>query len=124
MNEGLDDVNVSSFAIQDNFIFAGTAGKGIYRRYIPEIVGIQNPAEKLTFSITPNPANQQITLTYTPRSNSAFCEIINAYGQVIQNCNLGKNPSHTITISMLPPGIYFLKITDGLNNSSRKFIKL
>ena len=75
------------------------------------------------FSIYPNPAKQSLVISHL--SLAKTIEICNLLGSVVQSVILSDSKESTITnlnISYLNNGIYFLKISDGINISTQKFI--
>lgn len=69
-------------------------------------------------SIYPNPANTEIHIGLASTANSQT-EISNLIGEVV----IKKQNQHTIDISSLPCGIYFISVKYGLNHYTQKFIR-
>ena len=71
------------------------------------------------FSVSPNPANQQITVTARGKANIRSVVISNALGQVMfsQTCNTA---STKIDVERLPTGVYIIKVND---TNSYKIVK-
>ena len=82
-----------------------------------------------SLSIFPNPAVEILNLTFkTIATGKIYVEVINLYGQVVEERVLANIPSpgaynSEFDISHLTPGIYTLKVTDGQGIKSIKFIK-
>ena len=90
------------------------------------IVGIHDLNVDDTFTIFPNPAKNYFNVSlYNITNANCIVEIINTMGQTIQLINLGNDVdiSKDISISSLPVGIHFVKITLGDKVSVKKLIK-
>ncbi|MFM2305740.1 MAG: Secretion system C-terminal sorting domain [Bacteroidota bacterium] len=84
---------------------------------------INNLDDEKVIGLYPNPAYNSlyIHLLESP-AESVYYDITNPHGQilsqsVITGCNF------TIDVSTLPPGLYFLQLTNGRQRSIRKFVK-
>jgi len=72
--------------------------------------------ESSTFIIYPNPTNSLLNVKSQKELN---IRIYNNLGQfILQNDN-----SNSIDVSSLVKGVYFIKVSDGINSSTKKFIK-
>jgi uncharacterized delta-60 repeat protein len=91
--------------------------------YTNDATGINEDAqlEKIKISVFPNPADDMITIE-TADGNCSV-EIIDLSGKTLINQKLNTAQS-TIDISLLPAGIYFIRLGDHLNHfSTQKLIK-
>jgi len=79
--------------------------------------------QKKHYTIFPNPASDQINLSFPSFLNNVNVKIISVTGQTVyQKANLsGDNLS--LNVSDLANGIYIIQISDGISISSSKFIK-
>ncbi len=80
------------------------------------------------FSISPNPSRDNVQIKLDePIENVLIIEIYNINGErIIHNLKagiIGKNDI-SINLTSLPPGLYFCRISNGNNVSTRKIIKL
>lgn len=66
--------------------------------------------------IYPNPAIEQITIEWQS-NNSAQAHILSQVGQIVSTIAIEANTINAVDIHELPPGCYFLKITDSQNKS-------
>ena len=84
----------------------------------PICVGINQ--NELTFSIAPNPAQNEITISSERNYNTI--EIINFLGQTVisQNATAQKT---TIDVSQLMGGVYFVRIVSDNGTNVQKFVK-
>ena len=78
------------------------------------LLTVKNPTAGDTFSVAPNPVNDELKLEGI--SEGIPYEIVNIYGQVVQH----GNSDEIISVKNLSGGIYFLKC----GGSVKKFIKL
>ena len=92
-----------------------------------EAVSVEESATKNDIIITPNPTNDFIEIISYNSLAAENISVFNALGEPaikntsgIINQNDGANKAYRIDVSMLPAGIYFIRI----NNDIRKFIKL
>ncbi|MCW3075584.1 MAG: hypothetical protein JWO32_193 [Bacteroidetes bacterium] len=77
-------------------------------------------------SVGPNPAKDQLTLSFTSSGNEEIgCEILNNLGQIITRNTFkpGAEKQTKINIQSLPPGIYYLNLKKGEMRAVYKFIK-
>ena len=68
--------------------------------------------------IYPTPSQNQITIAHKKLTRNARMTIISIDGKVLKNITPATGTSHTITnIDGLTPGLYILKLEDGIGNS-------
>ncbi len=82
--------------------------------------GITETEEAPTFNLYPNPATHQLTIK-TTGYNSNY-QLTTTTGQLLLQGSVTQ-PNFTIDVSTLPPGLYFLQLTNGSQRSIRKFVK-
>ncbi|URM35718.1 T9SS type A sorting domain-containing protein [Flavobacterium anhuiense] len=70
----------------------------------------------------PNPANETLNITADTDIRLTSIQIYNALGQLVRVMYNAKNV-HSIDVSALPSGSYFIKIASDKGNSNAKFIK-
>jgi len=90
-------------------------------------MSVTNALNTTKVTCSPNPANDNITLSYTLEQDSDVeINILNVYGKMVKNVNISKQlcGSHSIDldISKLPEGIYYGIIKP--NNNDKKTIKI
>jgi hypothetical protein len=76
--------------------------------------------EKSSFTIFPNPAEHEITLTHVLEGSTL--EIYSTSGQLV-HVEIVKSSNASVQIEKLEPGMYTLKLTSGSHVSCAKFIK-
>ncbi len=126
-NDGLMNLNVESLLLtENNSIFIGTNGSGLWGHIIPVSVA-DFPIANLRFDIYPMPISDEATiLLNSPIDGRIKINIFDASGR-----NLGKLYEGFISagdnfiklnLMNLSNGIYFLDINYGISNLSRKII--
>jgi len=119
LNTGLNTGNIVIHTLElgpDGYLYAGTAGAGIYRsvnkiKNTITTVDISNsPENKTDVILYPNPANTEVSFSKTLND----IEVFNVYGQlVIPKLKTAK----AISVQNLKDGVYFIKT----NNAVLKF---
>jgi hypothetical protein len=75
-------------------------------------------------SCFPNPAEEDLNLSFEPRSKVRVIEIFDIYGQLILKQNISPwSQMCRIDVSKLKSGVYLCKLSEGSNSKSVKFIK-
>ena len=74
-----------------------------------------------TFSLYPNPTNNFITIE-TDFSTEKTIYITDALGQIVKSTTTSEN-NITIDLQGIASGIYFIKMEDGINTVTQKFVK-
>lgn len=117
------------FAVNKNCIYICTNSNGLFRAKLSDfgIVDVKDeiPVADNSFTIQPNPANDQITIALKPsegfeRSEGFEILIYNALGEKVLTLRIDRDLSAQINISKLPKGVYFVRIGDEV----AKFVKL
>ena len=81
----------------------------------------ENNTLENTFSIYPNPANNFITIE-TDFSTKKTIYLTDALGQIVKTITTSEN-NITIDLQGIASGVYFIKMEDGINSVTQKFIK-
>jgi len=109
LNTGLNPGNIVIHTLElgpDGYLYAGTAGAGIYRSVNPikngTAVGINETVFKQNITLYPNPTTEQIYFSQTLND----IEIYNIYGQTVMTKIKAAN---SISVHELPDGIYFIR---------------
>jgi len=86
------------------------------------IVGVKDN-KIVRFNIYPNPANNELRITNYELRDGVI-EIYDVYGRKISSHHLIASSSHhTINISSLSSGIYFIKLINEQGSSIQRFTK-
>lgn len=88
----------------------------------PSSIGVKELAEENEFSISPNPANESVTVSIHTREKNVQVEIYNALGQKVISEKMVTNELK-ISIAELQAGTYFIKLVGTENQSTKKLIK-
>jgi photosystem II stability/assembly factor-like uncharacterized protein len=102
-----------SLTIANNYVFIGTLFNSVWRRSLSEIIGIDKIISKTkSSSVFPNPANEQLTITY-PAHISAPIElnIFNTFGQQVFTRKILNETVTTLDVSKFSEGFYFIHAT-------------
>jgi PIN domain nuclease of toxin-antitoxin system len=75
------------------------------------------------FTVFPNPATDKITLQCSPDKVINKVELMDVQGKLMQVQSSGNSTEKQMDISMLPGGIYFIKITSGKDVVYKKVVK-
>ncbi len=84
-------------------------------------LGIEAEASHVSLGLRPNPATSQVSLNVQGVSGSLNCSIIDMSGRVVYNANINAEEAHTIDLSGVAAGAYFVRVT---NDSFSKVEKL
>jgi len=81
--------------------------------------------QEILFSVYPNPATTSFTLKISGEEiqESILVSLYDVYGKLILGETIHGEVSHVFSVSHLPPGIYGLRISTGVNSESVKVIK-
>ena len=112
VNQGFNVIpTVYSLLINHNFIYAGTAGNGVWKRPLSEMPnGINDIPENSHFSVYPNPASDVITVDIDRNIKADFTlNILNITGSSVKTKHFKQNQQQ-INTGNLPNGIYMVEI--------------
>ena len=87
----------------------------------PYNLGIEGEAINVSLGMRPNPASHNVTLNMTGVTGMVNCSIIDMSGRVVYNRAINAETSHTIDLSNVAAGAYFVRVT---NDSFSKVEKL
>ena len=87
----------------------------------PYNLGIEGEASNVSLGMRPNPASHNVTLNMTGVTGMVNCSIIDMSGRVVYNRAINAETSHTIDLSNVAAGAYFVRVT---NDSFSKVEKL
>jgi hypothetical protein len=128
----LDTTYVVYYGVNNyGVIYGATYGRGLIALdEFQKPVGISDPGKPVhekRFSIYPNPANDQVTVSFEMISESPVeVNIYDLQGKMVKRVNLGVRPEgrHDAVLSCgnLGSGTYILRLTMGNQQSASKFI--
>ncbi|MEI7981648.1 MAG: choice-of-anchor J domain-containing protein, partial [Bacteroidota bacterium] len=89
-------------------------------------LGIHEPAKRDPLNIYPNPARDRITLNLGSNSTGSFSvELLNLYGETTRMWKeMGNQPSVTLNIGGISPGIYIVRLHTTDREINRKIMIL
>jgi len=87
-------------------------------------INTTEPGYLLPVNLSPNPANEQITIDASPFGNQELTiEVFNLSGQQVLQRKAQGGSSISLTINDLANGIYIVKMTDGMRLGIARFVK-
>jgi len=132
-NQGFNlSLTVQTLITANNFIFAGTYGKSVWRRLLSEIIGIQNISTEIPalYSLSqnyPNPFNPVTKITYDiPKNGFVKLIVFDVLGREVQTLvNESLKPGAykaSFNASQYPSGVYFYRLTTDGFSETRKML--
>jgi len=124
INDGLDDSLTYTIETGGSEIFAGNYRSGLWKRPLSQVVGSKEIKKENDFVIYPNPAGNRLTICTPSHNQPALVSVLTMMGQTaLPATSFPAGNNITMDISMLPAGIYFLRIKAGDDRVIKKFIK-
>lgn len=121
VTENLPTTYAMSLTVNNNNLFVGTGGRGLWYRPLSELVGITEN-KHADFHLFPNPSNGVLTLSLLDNAfgKNTQVEILDVTGQSVYTSTMLTTP---IDLSNQAKGIYFVRLisNDG-KSSSQKII--
>ncbi len=125
-NTNLPNVIVNELEINsaDGKIYAGTYGRGVWASpIVPHILNTESFLTAGDVQLYPNPTNDKITLNFNKGTEADF-SVFDLLGKlVIYQSNISIFQSHTIDVSKLNNGVYFVRINSDAGTITKKVIK-
>jgi uncharacterized delta-60 repeat protein len=87
------------------------------------IIKIVNDANQLQFTLSPNPANNFISIIYPGAKEIVNISIYDVQGRLIQQQSKKNELLIKVDVKQLKLGMYFIHVSDGENIQKGKFIK-
>lgn len=85
-------------------------------------VSIDPVAADVVMSLVPNPATNAVKLNLSGVAGMVNCNIIDMSGRVVYNANINAEAEHTLDLSSIPAGAYFVRVTNDLFSKVEKLI--
>jgi hypothetical protein len=114
-NEGMAPgyFNIICLAINNDYVFAGTGGSGVWKRKLSDLTGMAEIGDNSKISIFPNPARDWIILKPLKSfTETAELQLYNILGKKVLSQTL--NPmqgQYNLNVSGLAEGMYIMKVT-------------
>lgn len=89
------------------------------------VVGVDETLPERAVSVYPNPAGEQLTVTWSDGNAPTVISLVSATGATVytSQANSGLSAgSHTIPVSSLAEGLYFLRLDNGESTPTRKVV--
>ncbi len=126
---------ITCMAVYNNELYIGGPFKtidGDTMNYVAKWIGANytdtcgiatglNEIEESTFALYPNPTTHQLTIQASNLTTGSY-QITTTTGQLILQKTITR-PNFTIDVSTLPPGLYFLQLTNGCQRVVKRFVK-
>lgn len=132
VNEGLGVQKVSALGIHNNYIYAGTDGKSVYRRSLSEVIGIQPistevPDKYSLFQNYPNPFNPSTKIKFDIKKSGLVklmvYDILGKEVTTLVNEKLSAGSYETYFDGVnFTSGIYFYRIETGDYSEVKRMI--
>jgi Secretion system C-terminal sorting domain len=124
INSGLTDTLVTALVINNDTIYAGTNGGGVWKQAISDIIvgvkEINNNAGDIV--VYPNPANNIITIENSSFIKGQTISVCDVRGQLLLQQPMQKAKTN-INITTFSKGLYFIKVQNERGIAVRKFVK-
>ena len=125
-NTNLPNVIVNELEINsvDGKIYAGTYGRGVWASpIVPAVLNTESFLTTEDVQLYPNPATDKIKLNFNKGTEADF-SVFDLLGKlVIYQPNVSISHSHTIDVSKLNNGVYFVRINSDAGTTTKKMIK-
>ena len=116
------DNAISETDENNNCLFISTQGNNL--TYNPGTAGMNDVAEDVKLVLYPNPARDQVWITYHPSFENNVLEVMDLTGKMVKTTVLN-NASAQMDLSGLTPGLYIYRVlsTDGKLAATGKLVK-
>ncbi len=133
VNSGLPNTGVLALTISGTNLFAGSAGSGVWRRPLSEMItDVEDHSSEIPYQFIleqnyPNPFNPSTTINFSlPSSEFVTLKVYDVLGNEVATLVNEEKPPGTYEITWyavnLPSGIYFYKIQSGSFLETKKMI--
>ncbi|MDN3724763.1 T9SS type A sorting domain-containing protein [Aequorivita sp. SDUM287046] len=125
LGENLPSVVVSDLFIHETsqFLYAATYGRSIYKIDISsDILSKNENSFHSEITIFPNPASEIVNVSLQNASRNSRLILFDNMGRAIKLFNFGNNREIHFSVEDLLPGIYYLKISEGKKQATKKLI--
>jgi hypothetical protein len=100
---------------------------GKYTQSAVRIIRLGNDNSARSITVYPNPAvsDLRITLSSSWQDKAVNIQVINANGQsVLQVTGARSGQTETVNVNSLTPGMYIVKVTNGIETALQRFVKV
>ena len=108
----------------DGKIYAGTYGRGLWASpYVPHLLNTTSLLNDTDVEIFPNPVKNSVTINFRKGAEADF-RIYDQLGKLLRyHPNVYISQPHSIDISELNSGIYFIRINSDIGTITKRLIK-
>ena len=108
----------------DGKIYAGTYGRGLWAsHYVPHLLNTTSLLNDTDVEIFPNPVKNSVTINFRKGAEADF-SIYDQLGKLVRyQPNVYISQPHSIDISELNSGIYFIRINSDIGTITKRLIK-
>ncbi|CAN5900826.1 hypothetical protein BH11BAC7_BH11BAC7_15540 [soil metagenome] len=85
-------------------------------------LSVNEAPDKLVFRVYPNPASDNVTISYQPGNGNAILEIYDMTGKMVGTEIISKTTT-VVDLKKFSSGIYLLRIADGKSSGAAKILK-
>lgn len=125
LGDNLPSVVVSDLYIHEGsqFLFAGTYGRSSYKIDVSNnILKGEDNSFSSEVKVFPNPATDIVSISLKTSSNNASLFIYDTMGRLVKQQNLENEKLMNLSVEGFQPGVYYLKISDGKKQVTKKLI--
>ena len=125
LGENMPSVVVSDLFLHEasQFLFAATYGRSTYKI---DVSGNILKSGENSFSsevkVFPNPASENVTISIKKTSENASIVMFDVMGRMVKQIAFGAKKEIQFSVGNLQPGIYYLKISEGKKQTTKKLI--
>jgi hypothetical protein len=131
-NDGLASLYISSLAISDTTIYAGTSGYGVFKCSLSDITAVKMLQNDLPTSFKllqnyPNPFNPAATINYQlPINSFVTLKVYDALGREVATLVNAQKPAGNYSVEFnggrLASGIYYYRMNAGSFVQTKKLL--
>lgn len=124
LGANLPSVVVTDLHIHEDsqFLFAATFGRSTYKIDISDdILGVGATLFSSEVKVFPNPASDKVTISKPNASGKTSAAIYDVMGRSVKQLDFKEKELH-FSVGNLQPGIYYLKISEGEKQTTKKLI--
>ena len=125
-SNNIPNVQINELEINNetNMLYAATYGRGLWASPVEvPVLGVDDKILEENVSVYPNPANDILNVKLS-QNLEADIRVFDTLGKlVVYQANISIAGSHSISVSNLNSGIYFVRINTGAGTVTKKFIK-
>jgi photosystem II stability/assembly factor-like uncharacterized protein len=125
LGENLPSVVVTDLFIHEasQFLFAATFGRSSYKIDIADdILNLNENSFASEVKVFPNPASEMVTVSFKNTSDKTSLIVYDVMGRLVKQQDFKGERELRISIETLQPGIYYLKISEGEKQTTKKLI--